>query len=137
MRVGLTTCLFLMAFAVVGQSFNQYWARSSHRCYVSAWSDSRRRCATCAARRRISSPRFCTVGFCTALRINRFGGDNCCLWKCLCTKELRRFISCLFARLCGVGWCKTPSYDGGWIGVVPGSHALRGNPFSDAPRRIG
>ena len=25
MRVGLSTCLFLMAFAVVGQSFNQYW----------------------------------------------------------------------------------------------------------------
>ena len=24
-RVGLTTCLFLMAFAMVGQSFNQYW----------------------------------------------------------------------------------------------------------------
>ncbi len=24
-RIGVTTCLFLMAFAVVGQSFNQYW----------------------------------------------------------------------------------------------------------------
>jgi len=25
LRVGLTTCLFLTAFAIVGQSFNQYW----------------------------------------------------------------------------------------------------------------
>ena len=24
-RIGLTVCLYLMAFAVVGQSFNQYW----------------------------------------------------------------------------------------------------------------
>jgi hypothetical protein len=24
-RIGLTACLFVMAFAVVGQSFNQYW----------------------------------------------------------------------------------------------------------------
>jgi hypothetical protein len=24
-RIGLSTCLFLMAFAVVGHSFNQYW----------------------------------------------------------------------------------------------------------------
>ena len=24
-RIGLTVCLFLMGFAMVGQSFNQYW----------------------------------------------------------------------------------------------------------------
>jgi hypothetical protein len=24
-RIGLTVCLFLIAFAAVGQSFNQYW----------------------------------------------------------------------------------------------------------------
>jgi hypothetical protein len=24
-RIGLSTCLFLLAFAFVGQSFNQYW----------------------------------------------------------------------------------------------------------------
>ena len=27
-RIGLAVCLYLMAFAAVGQSFNQYWGRA-------------------------------------------------------------------------------------------------------------